>query len=65
MKRTKTKTAKILAALSQGKELSAGKIRSSYRVTNPSAIIQNLRNQGHDIQTTGRQGVKGRYYLAA
>jgi hypothetical protein len=58
----KTKTDKILAALQKGASLSSGKIRSAYRVANPAAIINSLRNRGHVIETTGRQGVKGKYY---
>jgi hypothetical protein len=63
MKTTKTKTSKILAALASGKALTASKIRSIYKVSNPSAIIANLRRQGYDVLTTGRQGVKGKYYI--
>lgn len=61
----KSKTSKILKALQDGKELSASKIRATYKVNNPSSIIANLRTRGYSIESTGRQGVRGKYYMAA
>ncbi len=59
-----TKTQKILRALSEGQSLTAAKIRSTYKVTNPSAIISQLRDRGYAIAHTKGQGIKGKYYMA-
>ena len=46
---TTTKTAKVIAALQDGAELTAKQIQSRYNVKNARALISSLRMQGYPV----------------
>jgi len=46
---TTTKTAKVIAALQDGAELTAKQIQSRYSVKNARALISSLRMQGYPV----------------
>ena len=49
MTTTTTKTAKVIAALQDGAELTAKQIQSRYSVKNARALISSLRMQGYPV----------------
>ena len=49
MTTTTTKTAKVIAALQNGAELTAKQIQSRYSVKNARALISSLRMQGYPV----------------
>ena len=51
---TTTKTAKVIAALEDGAELTAKQISSRYNVSNPRALISSLRMQGFSVYLNKR-----------
>ncbi len=63
--KTTSKTERVLSALQKGQRLTAAKIRATYKVASPGALIYNLRERGIDVQTTGQggKGNKGYYDL--
>jgi len=54
-----SKTQRVLAALTNGEELTAKQIATRYKVANPSSTIHALRSQGHAIYLNARKGYKG------
>ena len=54
MTTTTTKTAKVIAALQNGAELTAKQIQSRYNVSNPRALISSLRMQGYSVYLNKR-----------
>ena len=49
MTTTTTKTAKVIAALQNGAELTAKQIQSRYNVKNARALISSIRMQGYPV----------------
>ena len=49
MTTTTTKTAKVIAALQDGAELTAKQIQSRYNVKNARALIRSIRMQGYPV----------------
>ena len=49
MTTTTTKTAKVIAALKNGAELTAKQIQSRYNVKNARALISSIRMQGYPV----------------
>ena len=49
MTTTTTKTAKVIAALKNGAELTAKQIQSRYSVANARALISSIRMQGYPV----------------
>ena len=49
MTNTTTKTAKVIAALQDGAELTAKQIQSRYSVKNARALISSIRMQGYPV----------------
>ena len=49
MTNTTTKTAKVIAALQDGAELTAKQIQSRYSVANARALISSIRMQGYPV----------------
>ena len=49
MTTTTTKTAKVIAALQDGAELTAKQIQSRYSVANARALISSIRMQGYPV----------------
>ena len=54
MTTTTTKTAKVIAALQNGAELTAKQISARYNVSNPRALISSLRMQGFSVYLNKR-----------
>ncbi len=54
MTTTVTKTAKVIAALESGVELTAKQIESRYNVANARAMISSLRMQGYPVYLNKR-----------
>ena len=54
MTTTTTKTAKVIAALQNGAELTAKQIQSRYNVKNARALISSLRMQGYPVYLNKR-----------
>ena len=50
-----TQNEKVMKALTSGKELTAGQLRSQYKIVNPTAVICNLRKAGHKVFTVTRR----------
>ena len=51
---TTTKTAKLIAALEDGAELTAKQINARYRVKNARALISSIRMQGYPVYLNKR-----------
>ena len=51
---TTSKTAKVIAALQNGAELTAKQISARYNVGNPRALISSLRMQGYSVYLNKR-----------
>jgi len=54
MTNTTSKTAKVIAALQNGTELTAKQIQSRYSVTNARALISAIRMQGYSVYLNKR-----------
>ena len=54
MTTTTTKTAKVIAALQDGAELTAKQIQSRYNVKNARALISSIRMQGYSVYLNKR-----------
>lgn len=54
------KQERLLAAFQSGKALTPAQIKSSYKLANPRAAVNNLRVQGHSIITESRVNSKGK-----
>jgi predicted transcriptional regulator len=54
-----TQSAKLVAALESGEELTAKQIASRFNIANPTAVIANLRTEGHVIYTNSRKNHRG------
>ena len=54
MTTTTTKTAKVIAALEDGAELTAKQMTARYGVSNPRALISSLRMQGYSVYLNKR-----------
>ena len=54
MTTTTTKTAKVIAALEDGAELTAKQMTARYGVGNPRALISSLRMQGYSVYLNKR-----------
>jgi predicted transcriptional regulator len=54
-----TQSAKLVHALEKGEELTAKQIASRFNIANPTAVIANLRNEGHVIYTNTRKNHRG------
>ena len=59
---TTTKTAKVIAALQEGAELTAKQISARYGVGNPRALISSLRMQGFSVYLNKRTNGFGDTY---
>lgn len=60
-----TKTEKVLNALVQGEELTAGEMKFRYGVGNPSALASSLRQSGYPIYLNkGTKDSRGRVRAA-
>ena len=57
-----TKTAKVIAALESGVELTGKQIESRYNVANARALISSLRMQGHSVYLNRRTNSFGDTY---
>ena len=62
MTTTTTKTAKVIAALQEGAELTAKQISARYGVGNPRALISSLRMQGFSVYLIKRTNGFGDTY---
>ena len=62
MAKTTTKTAKVIAALENGAELTAKQIQSRYNVANARAMISSLRMQGYAVYLNKRTNGFGETY---
>jgi len=62
MTTTTTKTAKVIAALQEGAELTAKQISARYGVGNPRALISSLRMQGFSVYLNKRTNGFGDTY---
>ena len=54
MAKTTTKTAKVIAALENGAELTAKQIQSRYNVANARALVSSNRMQGYSVYLNKR-----------
>ena len=54
MTTTTTKTAKVIAALQNGAELTAKQIQSRYNVANARALVSSIRMQGYSVYLNKR-----------
>ena len=54
MTTTTTKTAKVIAALQNGTELTAKQIQSRYSVANARALVSSIRMQGYSVYLNKR-----------
>ena len=54
MAKTTTKTAKVIAALENGAELTAKQIQSRYNVANARALVSSIRMQGYSVYLNKR-----------
>ena len=54
MTSTTSKTAKVIAALQNGAELTAKQIQSRYNVANARALISSIRMQGYSVYLNKR-----------
>ena len=54
MTSTTSKTAKVIAALQNGAELTAKQIQSRYNVSNARALISSIRMQGYSVYRNKR-----------
>ena len=54
MTSTTSKTAKVIAALQNGAELTAKQIQSRYNVSNARALISSIRMQGYSVYLNKR-----------
>ena len=54
MAKTTTKTAKVIAALENGAELTAKQIQSRYNVANARALVRSIRMQGYSVYLNKR-----------
>jgi predicted transcriptional regulator len=54
-----TQSAKLITALEAGEELTAKQIASRFNIANPTAVIANLRSEGHVIYTNIRKNHRG------
>ena len=54
MTTTTTKTAKVIAALENGAELTAEQIQSRYSVANARALVSSIRMQGYSVYLNKR-----------
>ena len=54
MATTTTKTAKVIAALENGAELTAKQIQSRYNVANARALVSSIRMQGYSVYLNKR-----------
>ena len=54
MTTTTTKTAKVIAALENGAELTAKQIRARYNVANVRALVSSIRMQGYSVYLNKR-----------
>ena len=57
-----TKTAKVLAALKSGVELTGKQIRARYGVKNARAVISSIRMQGYPVFLNKRTNALGETY---
>ena len=57
-----TKTAKVIAALESGVELTGKQIESRYNVANARALISSLRMQGYSVYLNRRTNSFGETY---
>jgi hypothetical protein len=55
----KTQSTKLIQALEKGEELTAKQIASRFNIANPTAVIANLRSEGHVIYTNTRKNHRG------
>jgi transcription initiation factor IIE alpha subunit len=55
----KTQSTKLVQALEKGEELTAKQIASRFNIANPTAVIANLRSEGHVIYTNTRKNHRG------
>ena len=62
MTTTTTKTAKVIAALQEGAELTAKQISARYGVGNPRALLSSLRIQGFSVYLNKRTNGFGDTY---
>ena len=62
MTTTTTKTAKVIAALQEGAEMTAKQISARYGVGNPRALISSLRMQGFSVYLNKRTNGFGDTY---
>ena len=54
MAKTTSKTAKVIAALENGAELTAKQIQSRYNVANARALVSSIRMQGYSVYLNKR-----------
>lgn len=54
-----TQSAKLIQALENGEELTAKQIAARFKIANPTAVISNLRSEGHVIYTNSRKNHRG------
>ena len=54
-----TQSAKLVHALEKGEELTAKQISARFNIANPTAVIANLRSEGHVIYTNTRKNHRG------
>ena len=54
MAKTTSKTAKVIAALENGTELTAKQIQSRYNVANARALVSSIRMQGYSVYLNKR-----------
>ena len=60
MSTTTTKTSKVLAALSNGEELTGKQISARFGVGNPRALVSSMRMNGYPVYLNERTDTKGR-----
>lgn len=60
MSTTTTKTGKVLAALSNGEELTSKQISARFGVGNPRALVSSMRMNGYPVYLNERTDTKGR-----
>ena len=54
-----TQSSKLVFALEKGQELTAKQISARFNIANPTAVISNLRAEGHVIYTNTRKNHLG------
>ena len=54
-----TQSTKLVHALEKGEELTAKQISARFNIANPTAVICNLRAEGHVIYTNTRKNHRG------